>query len=173
MNDNSKESPMTEPWHRPACERLVGEDWEGVAREINRARRAGSQKPRELSCLWQLGALIFFLAWLCYAAWGISVPRRGIEHMPSAVERQSLNHWTIRAVPQLVTFGKHFQQNKSQIRMGWGISRKWERGEGKLKTFSGNLVMRKPGRECLIGKHMVKTHFLGRPHQGEESNSLK
>ena len=49
VNDNSKECPMTEPWHRPACERLVGEDWEGVARGIKRARRAGSQKPRELS----------------------------------------------------------------------------------------------------------------------------
>lgn len=38
--------------------------------------------------------------------------------MLSKVEMQRLNRWITRGVPQLVTLGKHFQQNKSQIRLG-------------------------------------------------------
>ena len=35
-------------------------------------------------------------------AWGILVPRQGIEAVPPAVEVQSLNHWTTREVPVFV-----------------------------------------------------------------------
>ena len=40
----------------------------------------------------------FFFATLCIA-YGILVPRPGIEPMPAAVEAWSLNHWTAREVP--------------------------------------------------------------------------
>ena len=41
----------------------------------------------------------FFLSfWLCQAACGTFVPQPGIEPMPPAFERQSLNNWTTREV---------------------------------------------------------------------------
>ena len=43
--------------------------------------------------------LLFFFFLLCHRACRILVPQPGIKPMPSAVEAQSLNHWTIREVP--------------------------------------------------------------------------
>ena len=40
-----------------------------------------------------------FYFWSHCMAWGILVPRPGIEPMPPAVEVQSPNHWTAREVP--------------------------------------------------------------------------
>lgn len=37
-------------------------------------------------------------------ACGILVPQLGIEHVPPAMEAQSLNHWTSREVPVLCSF---------------------------------------------------------------------
>ena len=38
--------------------------------------------------------------WLCHVASGIFVPRPEIEHIPPALEAQSLNHWATREVPE-------------------------------------------------------------------------
>ena len=46
----------------------------------------------------------FFFFWLCYAACGILVPPPGTELRPPALEAQSLNHWTTRKVPQMLSF---------------------------------------------------------------------
>ena len=40
-----------------------------------------------------------FIFWPQHEARGILVPRPGIEPTPSALEAQSLNHWTPREVP--------------------------------------------------------------------------
>ena len=44
---------------------------------------------------------VFFFFWPYPAACGILVPWPGIELMSSALEVQSLNHWTTREVPEL------------------------------------------------------------------------
>ena len=41
----------------------------------------------------------FNFFWLCCAAWGIVVPRPGIEPMSLAVKAWSLNHWTSKDIP--------------------------------------------------------------------------
>ena len=46
---------------------------------------------------------IFFFFRLCYAARGILIPPPGIELRPPALEAQSLNHWTTRKVPQMLS----------------------------------------------------------------------
>ena len=45
----------------------------------------------------------FFFFRLCYAARGILIPPPGIELRPPALEAQSLNHWTTRKVPQMLS----------------------------------------------------------------------
>ena len=40
-----------------------------------------------------------FFFWPCCTAYGILIPRPGIEPMPPALEAWSLNHWTTREVP--------------------------------------------------------------------------
>ena len=55
-----------------------------------------SEPPSEAT----LGFLFFFF-WLQQAACRILVLWPGIEHSPSAVKAQSLNHWTAKEVPAL------------------------------------------------------------------------
>ena len=43
--------------------------------------------------------LVFFFFWPHRVAWGLLVPRPGIEPAPPAVEAQRLNRWTAREVP--------------------------------------------------------------------------
>ena len=47
--------------------------------------------------------VVFFFLWPCCEACGILVPPLGIKPTPSAVEAQSLNHWTTREVPEVDT----------------------------------------------------------------------
>ena len=44
--------------------------------------------------------VVFFL-WPCCEACGILIPQLVVKPMPSAVEAQSLNHWTTREVPEV------------------------------------------------------------------------
>ena len=46
----------------------------------------------------------FFLIWPRHVAFGILVPRPGIEPGPSAVKVWSPNHWTAREVPVALKF---------------------------------------------------------------------
>ena len=46
-----------------------------------------------------MGSFGFCFLWLHCAACGIPVPPPGIEPTPTAVEAESLNHWTAREVP--------------------------------------------------------------------------
>ena len=45
------------------------------------------------------GFVWMFCFWLCHLAYGILVPRPGIEPVPSAVETWSSHHWIAREVP--------------------------------------------------------------------------
>ena len=46
---------------------------------------------------------MFYLTFLLrHAAYGILVPQQGIELVPPAVEAQSLNHWVIREIPNIL-----------------------------------------------------------------------
>ena len=56
--------------------------------------------------------IIILIFWPCHVAWGILVPRPGIEPVPSALEAQNLNHWTIKEIPSLVIIIK-FQTEQS------------------------------------------------------------
>ena len=65
----------------------------------------------------ELPATLFFKIyfWPHHAACGILAPCPGIEPAPSALEAQSLNHWTTREVPLLslsVVFPSHIAFNK-------------------------------------------------------------
>ena len=47
---------------------------------------------------------LFTYLWSSCAAHGILVPKPGLEPKPAALEAQSLNLWTTREVPVLVSF---------------------------------------------------------------------
>ena len=50
--------------------------------------------------LWSFRDHLFFFFWPRCAAYGILVPRPGIEPRPSAVRARSPNHWTAREFPR-------------------------------------------------------------------------
>ena len=47
--------------------------------------------------------LFFFFFLPCHTVYGILVPRPGIKPAPPAFKVQSLNHWTAREVPRILT----------------------------------------------------------------------
>ena len=55
-------------------------------------------------CSIQVSILFYFIFWLCCSACGILVPLPGIKPASSALEVQSLNHWTTREIPDLHSF---------------------------------------------------------------------
>ena len=65
----------------------------------------GKPLPLELlidlkdATLLHLFIFIYLYFWPRHAAWGISVPRPGIEPRPFTVKAQSPNHWTTREFP--------------------------------------------------------------------------
>ena len=77
------------------------------------------------TCVFRDGHIIFFLIgyFICLffflrgpnpTACGILVPQPGIRPVPSALEAQSLNHWTVRKVPHL-----HHLKNMSVKMLTW------------------------------------------------------
>ena len=54
-------------------------------------------------CLWEalLDPIFFLMFWPCSMACGMLVPQPGFEPLPSAVEAQSLNHWSTKEVASL------------------------------------------------------------------------
>ena len=46
--------------------------------------------------------IIILIFWPCHVAWGILVPRPGIEPVPSALEAWSFNHWTTSEIPLII-----------------------------------------------------------------------
>ena len=48
-------------------------------------------------------------------AWGILVPRKGIELMPPAVETWSLNHWTTGEVPHISILNTHAKAAQDNV----------------------------------------------------------
>ena len=72
---------------------------------MNTQRSLKKKKKKELF----LNRQSFFF-WLCSKAWGILVPKPGIEPVSTAGEVQSLNYWTAREFPKWALFevlGEH------------------------------------------------------------------
>ena len=104
--NEEKVKVMNDGW-RGSCRRRCRSDFECLFLEGLSHGGTGSWE-NQLEMAWVGKEIVFFTDFLfffrlCYAARGILIPPPGIELRPPALEAQSLNHWTTRKVPQMLS----------------------------------------------------------------------